>query len=777
MPYWLAKKRNGQISNYIQRFDPRFWTVNFPRPMMASVVTSAADALRVDAVFHHKDALAGLIWDSEDSLDHPLLKFATDRDYGHTELSFRWRSSGIKSLDAVHGPTLTIEGRDAAGSPRSWFVRLWNYASGSPEDAEIYIRFSHLDGGFLMPGEADPVHPADIDRMFISLVASNYDGTPDPLSSPQTAWMEMTDILCQGHRAMLEIGDIIVPPHGLSMATAYDDSFNQTPARLLRSVEALGYRGLLNHYVGMSHYFRLEAGGSDLLVAHSGDVLNAPCVRWHDNFVARAKTLGLEPIFSLSYELFNAHCPEDWKQRAENGDPALTGWDPPSSLLSPANTEAMMYLQNVARAFTTILRNHTVPVKFQIGEPWWWVMPDGRICLYDEAANTVLVNASVSIPDIYAPMDSAQRAMLDAAGVILAASTTALADAVRDEAGEAGAELMLLVYLPTVLDSRAHDLKRANTPLGWASPAFDILQIEDYDWVSAGNFTAQRRGLEEMQSRLGYSPAQQHYLSGFVLQPEDEAEWRHIADSAERAVARDVAATFIWALPQVARDGFLFFKLQGEGNDPMIAFDDVLFPFALGQNAQVSTAFSTRIAQSASGHERRNANWAEARQSYDVGEAVRSEQDLSDLTAFFRARRGAAKGFRFRDPFDFSSNAMTGVPNSVDQLLGQGDAVQTAFPLIKYYGDADEPQMRRITRPEVSSVRISVDAVEAFNWVLDPLGVIQFDDPPPVGTQIRAGFLFDVPVRFADDQLAINAVTFAAGEAPTVNLIELREAV
>ena len=54
MSFWLARQRNGQHSDYIQRFDPRFWTVNFPRPMMASVVTTAPDALRVDCEFFHE---------------------------------------------------------------------------------------------------------------------------------------------------------------------------------------------------------------------------------------------------------------------------------------------------------------------------------------------------------------------------------------------------------------------------------------------------------------------------------------------------------------------------------------------------------------------------------------------------------------------------------------------------------------------------------------------------------------------------------------------------
>ena len=46
---------------------------------------------------------------------------------------------------------------------------------------------------------------------------------------------------------------------------------------------------------------------------------------------------------------------------------------------------------------------------------------------------------------------------------------------------------------------------------------------------------------------------------------------------------------------------------------------------------------------------------------------------------------------------------------------------------------------------------------------------------PPAGAEVRAGFLFDVPVRFAEDRLDISAVNFAVGEAPSIPLIELRE--
>src|SRR3546814_21126809 len=36
MAFWLASERRDQQSSFIQGLDPRFWTVNFPRPAMRS---------------------------------------------------------------------------------------------------------------------------------------------------------------------------------------------------------------------------------------------------------------------------------------------------------------------------------------------------------------------------------------------------------------------------------------------------------------------------------------------------------------------------------------------------------------------------------------------------------------------------------------------------------------------------------------------------------------------------------------------------------------------
>jgi uncharacterized protein (TIGR02217 family) len=772
MPYWLCNQRRRQKSTPVMRFDPRFWTVNFPRPMMASVVTTGPESLRADAVFYKSDDLAGLIWESEDRWDHPLLAYETNRDYRRLTVSFRWRSQGIMPLDAINGPTLTISGRDAAGAAKSWYVRLWNYAVGTPEDAQITLRFSDLDGGFLLPGEADPVYAGDIDQMFISLVPPGYTGLPGNLAVPSEAWAELSEIRCDGAGVMLDTGDVMLPEHELKMATGYDDAYNQTPERLVRIIHALGYRDCINHYVGMSHYFRLEPLGEGHYVSLTGGALNVPCREWHRSFANEAKKLGFDLIFSLSYELFDAHCWNDWKQRAENGDPALTGWVPPSTLLSPANSGAMGYLQAVARAFVFIQKDAGLPVKFQIGEPWWWIMPDHRICLYDAAATAAFGALSVSIPDIRGAKTSAQNAMLDRAGELLAASTALIVAAATDEAGVAGAETLLLVYLPTVLDPLAPEAKRANVPLDWASPAFDVLQLEDYDWVTSGNHGATRRAVPLMTARLGYPVTEQHYFAGFVLRPDDKAQWQEIEFAAVQSKKRGTAQTYVWALPQVARDGFTHFTIGPEENEVQ-EFDDVVFPLEIGREAMLTAEFSTNVVTTLSGHERRNSSWTDARLSYDVGPGVRSEAELGVLLDFFRARRGPAVGFRFADPFDFSSNGMIGTPTMLDQQIGIGDGLRTGFPLVKNYGAAE--QVRRITRPTPGSVIVAIDGVAATGWSVAASGVITFENAPAPGAVVTAGYMFDVPVRFAEDRLDISRATFGAGDIASVPLIEIRE--
>jgi uncharacterized protein (TIGR02217 family) len=71
---------------------------------------------------------------------------------------------------------------------------------------------------------------------------------------------------------------------------------------------------------------------------------------------------------------------------------------------------------------------------------------------------------------------------------------------------------------------------------------------------------------------------------------------------------------------------------------------------------------------------------------------------------------------------------------------------------------------------------LSVNGAETTTFTVEPLGEIVLSTAPAAGAVVAAGFLFDVPVRFAQDSLDVSGAVFAAGEAPSVPLVELREA-
>jgi uncharacterized protein (TIGR02217 family) len=380
-----------------------------------------------------------------------------------------------------------------------------------------------------------------------------------------------------------------------------------------------------------------------------------------------------------------------------------------------------------------------------------------------------------AIADLRAPLNAAQLALLDAAGERLAGSTAALADAVRAAAEPQAAELLLLIFPPTLLDPAMPEARRANLPLGWAAPAFDRLQLEDYDWLTAGQDALRREGYAAAGDRLGYPAAEQDYFAGFVLRAENRELWRRIDAGIDEARAREPHEIVVWALPQVCRDGYL--RLPPTEDSDMQAFDEVPYPLPLGLDATIVPEFSTGIAVTASGFERRSSLWSDARLRFDVGPGIRAEAELGVLIAFFRARRGAARGFLLRDPSDFSSNGMTGVPSAGDQLLGVGDGARAGFALVKRYGEPGAEQTRRITRPRFDTLLVSVGGVvAATGWTLADGGIVTFDTAPAAGAEVCAGFLFDVPVRFAEDRLEISGAAFAAGEAPSVPVVEVREA-
>ena len=197
-------------------------------------------------------------------------------------------------------------------------------------------------------------------------------------------------------------------------------------------------------------------------------------------------------------------------------------------------------------------------------------------------------------------------------------------------------------------------------------------------------------------------------------------------------------------------------------------FHDVRFPVDVAFGASGGPERRTEIVALASGHERRNQRWRRSRRRYDAGQGIRSLADLYAVVAFFEARRGPFHAFRYRDPVDHGSGAPGVAPGPADQTLGAGDGSRTSFALVKRYG----AQERAISHPDLATLRVAIDGVEttAFDFAD---GAVRLAVAPALGEAVTAGFLFDVPVRFASDELTVSLTAFEAGELPAVPLLEV----
>lgn len=180
----------------------------------------------------------------------------------------------------------------------------------------------------------------------------------------------------------------------------------------------------------------------------------------------------------------------------------------------------------------------------------------------------------------------------------------------------------------------------------------------------------------------------------------------------------------------------------------------------------------------ANGFEERNTPWAHSRRVFDAGLGMRSIDDLQRLVGFFEARMGQLHGFRWKDWSDYKSCPASLEPAFDDQTIGYGDGETASFQLVKNYRSGEQVYRRPILKPVAGTLRIGLDQDElrgGVDFEVDvTTGVVRFDHPPDPQIEIRAGYEFDVPVRFDTDRILTSVASFQAGQVPDVPVIEVR---
>jgi uncharacterized protein (TIGR02217 family) len=204
----------------------------------------------------------------------------------------------------------------------------------------------------------------------------------------------------------------------------------------------------------------------------------------------------------------------------------------------------------------------------------------------------------------------------------------------------------------------------------------------------------------------------------------------------------------------------IYLTLTGTEAGVTPQFDEIQLPVGISRGATFGPMFSTTVVSMNSGAEQRIAQWARGRYQGEINMTERTPAQTFDLVAFFLARFGKARGFRFKDWRDYSTEQP--VPGTThDTLL----LTSTTFQLQKAYTFGTFTSQRKIVKPvgddptntaatqANSTVHIYNGATEITSgWTVDlTTGIVTFSSAP--GYLPAARFEFDTPVRFDCDPM------------------------
>lgn len=194
-------------------------------------------------------------------------------------------------------------------------------------------------------------------------------------------------------------------------------------------------------------------------------------------------------------------------------------------------------------------------------------------------------------------------------------------------------------------------------------------------------------------------------------------------------------------------------------------FDEVQFPVEISEGATVVTSYNTVVVVTASGAEQRIGTQANGKMMWDVSQGLKTPTQIADLIAFFRARKGRLRGFRFKDWTDYKAT-------DANMLLLTSGATET-YQLRKAYANGGQTEYRKITKPVSGSVTLKRNGVNmTTGWTLDTTTGIVTVTANLGGTWTWTGE-HDCPARFDTDTMKVNMEAATYGNWENIPVVEL----
>jgi uncharacterized protein (TIGR02217 family) len=182
-----------------------------------------------------------------------------------------------------------------------------------------------------------------------------------------------------------------------------------------------------------------------------------------------------------------------------------------------------------------------------------------------------------------------------------------------------------------------------------------------------------------------------------------------------------------------------------------MAFFEEQFDVRLSYGARGGPVWSTSVAKVQSGRRSANRNWSAPLHRYNVGHAVKTNEDFEIVRSFFYVVFGQYDGFRFKDWSDYeatqANSSATLITGNTYQLQRKYTVGNRTF-LRKIQKPRPGVQVRRLRSGTWSNATATVDTTTGIATIS---GHIAGDTYAWVGE-------FDVPVAFMSDEMEAEIV-------------------
>lgn len=163
----LSTGNGPSYNTSIQRFDPRYWVIDYNALMVATIIPSGARSFNVPIQWRTNADFLGVRWQTQDNYDHLLFAYETVRSYANLALAF---DSNPTEPDKF---TVTI---NVGNTP--YTVRLAPYGLSDSGDYyecldteypthKIYPTSVYSAGDFSIPAEEKVVYKGRTDYIFV----------------------------------------------------------------------------------------------------------------------------------------------------------------------------------------------------------------------------------------------------------------------------------------------------------------------------------------------------------------------------------------------------------------------------------------------------------------------------------------------------------------------------------------------------------------------------------------------------------------------------------